>query len=454
MRQLTPLDAQFLSVESDTTAAHVAGVAILDPATAPGGSAEAGGPVTRDRLVALLRERLHLAPPLRMRLADVPLGLDRPYWIDDPLADPDRHVHETVLPAPGDDRQLAAYVARVHARRLDRGRPLWEAHLIRGLSGGRIALYTKVHHCAIDGVSGSELLSSLLDATPEPRRVEVPAPARPDPGPGLFGMLAGALTRTLVQPVETLTSLARTAADLDALPILNVPRTPFNGPITSKRAFSFGSLPMSEVRRVARAFGMSPNDVVMTVCSSALRRWLLARDALPDRPLIAAVPVALRRSGDGLGNRISAMITPMATDVVCPKERLSAVRSAMAAAKRRFALTRGRWLNDVCAMLPMTLSTVATPVVFRLAGLAGAGVNLIVSNVPGPRTPLYLCGARMVSYHPMSVVTDATGGISITCVSYDGRLDFGIVVCPSRVPDVWSMIGYLRESMDELLDLI
>ncbi|WP_055482327.1 WS/DGAT/MGAT family O-acyltransferase [Sphaerimonospora mesophila] len=446
MRQLTALDAQFLSVESATTTAHVAGVAILDPG--------AGEPVTRDRLVTLLRERLHLAPPLRMRLADVPFGLDRPYWIDDVAVDPDRHVHETVLPGPGDDRQLAAYVARVHARRLDRRRPLWEAHLIHGLAGGRVAFYTKVHHCAIDGVTGSEILSALLDPSPEPRVVEPPPPARPDPGPGVFGMLAGAITRSVVQPVETLCSLARAAADLDALPMLALPRTPFNGPITSERAFSFGSLPLSEVRRVARAFGMGPNDVVMTLCSSALRRWLLARHALPDRPLVAAVPVALRKAGDGVGNRISAMITPMATDVACPKERLSAVRSAMATAKRRFALSRRSWLSDVCAALPPPLSTLATPVAFRLAGLTGTGVNLIVSNVPGPRKPLYLCGARMVSYHPLSVVTDATGGISITCVSYDGRLDFGIVVCPSLVPDVWSMIAHLRESMDELLDLL
>ncbi|GIH71052.1 WS/DGAT/MGAT family O-acyltransferase [Sphaerimonospora thailandensis] len=457
MRQLTALDAQFLSLESATTTAHVAGMAVLDPGT---GSA---GPMTRDRLVTLLRERLHLAPPLRMRLADVPFRLDRPYWIDDPAVDLDRHVHETVLAAPGDDRQLAAYVARIHARRLDRRRPLWEAHLIHGLAGGRVALYIKVHHCAIDGVSGSEILSSLLDPSPEPRAVEPPPEVPPevpppDPGPGVFGMLAGAITRSIVQPVETLCSLARAAADLDALPMLAVPRTPFNGPITSERAFSFGSVPMSEVRQVARAFGMGPNDVVMTLCSSALRRWLLAREALPGRPLVAAVPVALRRSAggasDGVGNRISAMITPLATDVACPKERLSAVRTAMATAKRRFARSHRSWLSDVCAVLPSTLSTLATPVAFRLAGLAGAGVNLIVSNVPGPRTPLYLCGARMVSYHPLSVVTDATGGISITCVSYDGRLDFGIVACPSRVPDVWSMIGHLRDSMDELLDLL
>ncbi|MEU8176152.1 wax ester/triacylglycerol synthase family O-acyltransferase [Microbispora hainanensis] len=488
MRQLTALDAQFLSVESATTATHVAGIAILDPSTSPSGA------LTREALLALLRERLHLAPPLRMRLADVPFGLDRPYWLDDPDVDLDAHVHETTLPAPGGERELAAYVASVHARRLDRRRPLWEAHLIHGLEGGRCALYTKVHHCAIDGVSGSEILTALLDPSPQPRLVEAPPPSASQQVPGTLAMLAGALTRSIVQPVETLCSLARAAADLDAIPVvaalpdarrlaqaarviagdarplpatppLVAPRTPFNGPISGEREVALCSVPLAEVRRVSRAFGMGPNDVVMTLCASALRSWLLAHDALPDRPLVAAVPVALRsrrpagageRSRDAawVGNRISAMITPLATDVASPEERLAAVRSALAAAKRRFALSHRTWLDDVCAMVPNAFAALAAPVVFRLAGVAGAGVNLIVSNVPGPRLPLYLCGARMLAYHPLSVVTDATGGISITCASYDERLDFGVVACPARLPDVRSMIGHLREAMDELLALL
>ncbi|WP_203980081.1 WS/DGAT/MGAT family O-acyltransferase [Planotetraspora silvatica] len=478
MRQLTALDAQFLSVESSTTAAHVAGMAILDPSSAPSGT------VTRQCLIGLLRERIHLAPPLRMRLAGLPFGLDRPYWIDDPDFDLDDHVHESALPAPGDDRQLAAHVAEIHARRLDRGRPLWELHLIHGLSGGRVAVYTKVHHCAIDGVSGSEILVSLLDPSPEPRLVEAPPEVTPVAEPGLLPMLAGAFARSITQPVETLRSIVRAAADLDTIPVVAAlpgarlmaeltrriagddrplpelpppaaPRTPFNGPISAERSFSYGSIPMSEVKTVARSFGMSANDVVMTLCSSALRRWLSAHDALPDRPLIAAVPVAVRtaRGGEAIGNQISAMIAPLATHVACPKERLATVRSTMATAKRRFAMSRRTWLTDVCAMFPAAFSALATPALFRLAGMTGTGVNLIVSNVPGPRAPLYMCGARMLSYHPMSVVTDVTGGISVTCMSYDGRLDFGVVACPALVPDVWSIMGHLREAMDELLAL-
>ncbi|MEV0973823.1 WS/DGAT/MGAT family O-acyltransferase [Microtetraspora glauca] len=478
MRQLTALDTQFLSAESQTTASHVAGVAIVDPATAPTGT------ITREGLISLLRERLHLAPPLRMRLADVPFALDRPYWTEAPDLDLRDHVHESTLPAPGDDDQLAEHVARIHARRLDRARPLWEMHLIHGLPDGRVALYTKVHHCAIDGVSGAEILVSLLDLSPEPRLVEtppdVPAERRPDP----VAMLAGAVARSVAHPVAALRSFTRAAADLDAIPLASAlpgarliarttrrllgderprpelpplapPRTPFNGTISGERSFAFGSIPLVEIRRVSRTFGMSVNDVVMTLCASALRRWLVSCDALPDQPLIAAVPVAVRtaRGSETIGNQISAMITPLATHVDCPKERLTMVRAAMLAAKRRFAVSPATWLSDVCAMFPAPFSALVTPTLFRLAGMVGTGVNLIVSNVPGPPFPLFLCGARVLSYYPMSVLTDVTGALSITCITYDGRLDLGVVACPDRVPDVWSLIGHIDEAMEELTTL-
>ncbi|GAT65807.1 acyltransferase [Planomonospora sphaerica] len=499
MRQLTPLDAQFLHAESATTAAHVAGVAVLDPSRTPEGR------ITREALIALLRDRLHLAPALRLRLVSVPFGLDHPYWAEDPSFDVSHHVHETTLPMPGDDAQLAEAVARLHERRLDRRRPLWEMHLIQGLTGGRAALYVKVHHCAIDGVSGAETLAALLDLTPEPRAVEPPAERRPTAAPGIVTMLAGAVTRSATHPLRALRSLGRAAADLDAIPLaatlpgarlvaattrmirgttrdlpalpsLAAPRTPFNGPISARRRFSYGSVPLADVRRVARSSGISVNDVVMALCTSALRSWLEERGALPDRPLIAAVPVSVRtarvrgdrrgqggrseqdgqggRDGQGaVGNQISAMITPMPTDVACPRERLQAVGTAMRTAKRRFAGSPSAWLSELTSMVPAPVTALATPALFRLASMGAPPVNLIVSNVPGPQFPLYLCGARVLGYHPLSVLSDATGGLSITCFSYDGSLDFGIVACPDRVEDVWRLMGHLQEAMDELVEL-
>ncbi|MGJ6967255.1 WS/DGAT/MGAT family O-acyltransferase [Streptosporangium sp. G11] len=479
MRQLTALDAQFLHAESATTAAHVAGLAILDPACSSPGA------VTRERLVGLLRERLHLAPALRLRLATVPFGLDRPYWTEVPDLDVAGHIHEVTLAGPGDDAQLAEKVARLHERHLDRTRPLWEMHLIHGLTGGRVALYAKVHHCAIDGVSGAELLAALLDLTPEPRSVERPESEPRTTAPGLAGMLAGAVARTVLQPARTLYSLGRMATELDTMPLtsalpgarqvaaatrmiagrapepseppmLTAPRTPFNGPIGAERRFSYGSIPLADVKRVARSAGASVNDVVMTLCASALRAWLRERDALPDRPLIAAVPVAVRTASarDVVGNQISVMVTPIPTDLACPRERLRVMAGTMLTAKRRFAGAPAAWLGELSSMLPSAVTTLATSAVFRLASIVLPPINLIVSNVPGPQLPLYLCGARVLAYHPMSVLTDVSGGVNITCFSYDGSLDFGILSCADRVADVWRLMGHLREAMDELLEQV
>ncbi|GAA3429541.1 wax ester/triacylglycerol synthase family O-acyltransferase [Streptosporangium sandarakinum] len=485
MRQLSALDAQFLHAESATTAAHLAGVAILDAARSPGGA------VTRDDVVRLLRERLHLVPALRLRLAEVPFGLDRPYWTEAAGLDVADHVHEVVLPLPGDESQLADEITRIHERRLDRSRPLWEMHLIQGLSGGRAALYTKVHHCAVDGMSGVEILACLLDLTSEIRPVPAPEPpGPPPPAPDPGEMLAVAVARSVSHPARALRSLGRLAADLDAIPLLGAlpaaravaaaarliiggeaelpempplvaPPTPFNGPISARRRFSYGALPLSEVKRVARTFGLSVNDVVMTLCASALRSWLRERDVLPAEPLVAAVPVAVRTAGArggagagaGVGNRLSAMIAPLATDVACPLERLRVTGEAMRRAKRRFAAAPATWLDELSAVLPAPVTAVATPAVFRLASIVLPPINLIVSNVPGPQFPLYLCGARVLGYYPMSVLTDMTGGVNITCFSYDGSLGFGVLACPDRVADVWRLMGHLQEAMDELVEL-
>ncbi|MEV8632762.1 wax ester/triacylglycerol synthase family O-acyltransferase [Streptosporangium sp. NPDC051023] len=523
MRQLTALDAQFLNAESATTTTHVAGVAILDPARSP------GGVVTREALISLLNERLHLAPALSLRLVGVPFGLDHPYWEKVTGLDVADHVHEVTLPLPGDEAQLAQQVARLHERHLDRSRPLWEMHLIQGLTGGRVALYAKVHHCVVDGVTGAETMAALLDLTPEPRAAEPPAPALPavtpavtlpapsspastspsapaggasaspagGGAPGPLAMLAVAAARSVTHPARALRALGRMVAHLDAIPVasalpgarlvaetartiaggpvelpelppLSAPRTPFNGPISAGRRFSYGSIPLADVRHVARTFGISLNDVVMTLCASALRAWLRERDALPGRPLVAAVPVAVRAASTGntgntgstaeternaIGNRLSVMVTPMPTNVAAPLDRLRVMGRTMRAAKRRFAGSPATWLGELSSLLPAPLTSLATPALFRLASITMPPINLIVSNVPGPQLPLYLCGARLLAYHPVSALSDVSGGLNITCFSYDGSLDFGVLACPGRVDDVWRLMGHLQEAMDELTEL-
>jgi diacylglycerol O-acyltransferase len=483
MRQLTSLDAQFLHVESTTTVGHVGGLLVLDPSGAPGGE------LTLSALRAVLEPRLHLAAPLRQRLVEVPLGLGRPYWVDDPEFDLEFHLREVALPMPGDSQQLGEQVARIHARPLDRTRPLWEMYLIHGVEGDRSAIYSKVHHAAIDGVSGAEILATIMDLTEEPRVVE-DIDWTPGPLPGRVELLERGLLSTVTQPWDLLRAVPKTLPHLADLPgatnvpgiraisdlsaaVANVvtggpstssverrelrpPRTPFNGPITAHRRFSFGSLPLAGIKTVKNAFGMTVNDVVMALCTSALRRWLLDHDALPTVPIVVAVPVSIRnadRPGSG-GNQISVMVAEMPTQLGDPAERLTSVTAAMTNAKRHFQAVPATILQDLSTVIPTALSGLAARQLFKLVTAPGLPFNLFVSNVPGPQVPLYVAGARVLGLYPVSAVTDMTGGLNITLFSYDGSIDFGLIACRELVPDVWNLIEYLRDALAELLDLI
>jgi WS/DGAT/MGAT family acyltransferase len=261
--------------------------------------------------------------------------------------------------------------------------------------------------------------------------------------------LVARTARTLNRLVSGETRPSSAPPTLGPMP---VPRTTFNGPISADRVFSYGSLPLGEVKRIAQTFGIGANDVVMALCSSALRTWLQRHDALPDQPLIAAVPVAVRgtKGPDTVGNQISAMVAPLATDIACPKERLHAIGKTMLTAKRRFVIAPATWLHDLSSLVPAPLTAFAAANLARLAGITFPPINLIISNVPGPRTPLYVCGAKVVSCYPISVISDASGGLNITCFSYDDSLSFGIVSCPRRAPHAGQLIDDLRNAMSEL----
>ncbi|GAA4616329.1 wax ester/triacylglycerol synthase family O-acyltransferase [Actinoallomurus liliacearum] len=473
MRQLSALDAQFLNVESRGTVAHIAGLAVLDPSGAPGGR------LTLDDLMELMRRRLPLVRQFRWRLAEVPLGLDHPYWIEDPDFDLEYHVREIALPEPGDDRQLAEQVARLHQRPLDRARPLWEMYLVQGLRGGRIALYAKIHHALIDGVAAAQIVAALLDLEPEPRQVDVADRWRPERPPGAWSLLAGAAARAAVHPLRTTGGLLRAVPFLDTFPLvgrlpgvgvltgalrtaartgevppqadLTAPRTPFNGTVTRHRRVAVGSLPLDEVKKVRHALGVSVNDVVMALCASALRRWLIDHDALPGRPLIAAVPVSTRSlDDDAHGNQVSAMFTPLPTHLADPRDRIAETHATMTTAKRRLVATPDRWLEELTAVVPPAFGGLAARALLRLAPSAVPPINLVISNVAGPQFPLYLCRAEVLAYHPLSVVSDLSGGLNITVFSYNGNLDIGLTACREMVPDVWRLIDHLADALEEL----
>jgi len=482
MQQLSSLDAQFLNVESPTTVGHVGSLVVLDPSTVPGGE------LTLEAVRRIFEPRLHLAPPLRRRLVAVPLGLGRPYWIDDPHFDIEFHLRELALPRPGTRQQLGEQVARIHARPLDRTRPLWEAYVITGMEDGRAAFYSKIHHAAIDGISGAEILETVMDVTPEPRDVE---PADQLAGPVNLPSTAQLVRRGLASaarnPLEIARTLPRSLPYLSALPgatnfpgaelvsetaeavgrllgqrpvpqrrTLHAPKTPLNGSITAHRRFAFGSLPLTDVKLVKNHFAMTVNDVVMALTASALRRWLLDHDALPSTPLVVAVPVSIR-TDDQLGqngNQVSVMTAEVPTHLADPAERMAFMAESMNEAKQHFEAVPASILQDLSAVIPTALSGLAARALFKLATVPGPPFNLFVSNVPGPQLPLYIAGAKVEGVYPVSAVTDMTGGLNITLFSYDGDLDFGLIACREMLPDVWNLIGYLEEAMAEMVALV
>ncbi len=475
MEQLTGLDGAFLAMETRSVFGHVGSVSIVDVGVGRGVEPR----LTLEHLTRVIESRLPLVPLFRRRLITVPFGLDHPYWIEDADFDIALHVRELALPTPGDDRTLTEQVARLHARALERSRPLWEVYLITGLSGGRAAIYSKIHHAAIDGVSGGDILTAVLDVSPQGRELPVVEAFEGERAPDPTWLLARSAVSLAFQPmqaVKVVTDLARSiplltnvigpslaklkagrdSGDLLSQPGLRAPGTPFNAPITSHRTLAFADLPLAEVKKLRGSEGhgdLTVNDVVMALCAGALRRWLQLHDALPDAPLVAAVPVSVRtRDQQGTyGNRMSMMLAALPTNLSDPGSRLGAMHEAMRAAKDQHGAIPASLLADVTQFAMPALANQAWRLSARLRLIERVNpFNLFVSNVPGPRVRLYLAGAEVLAYYPVSALVDGLG-LNITMMSYRGNLHFGLIACPELVPDLDVMAGYLREELDALI---
>jgi diacylglycerol O-acyltransferase len=479
MRQLTSLDAQFLALETPRQSGHVGGLAILDDSERPGGRLDI------DDISALMSERLPLLPPLRWRLAEVPLGLDYPYWIEDPEFDMDFHVRELALPEPGTDAKLAEQVSRIIARPLDRSRPLWELYLIHGLEGGGVGMLTKIHHALIDGLSGAEIMGVLFDLAPEGRELEDMPPVRADREPSDLEMLARGLAGVPRYPIRMVRSLPSALPNLSETAFsglpgadtvsrvadrvqrtirgdggtattrtdLRAPKTSFNGRVSAHRRFAFGQLSLDEVKTIKNEYGCTVNDVVVTICTGAVRRWLIEHGELPADPLVAQIPVSVRTSEQAgtYGNRIMLMSAPLFTNLPDPIVRLRRTHEALSVMKERHKALPAELLKDVNHFIPPAVFARAARATFTLA-VSSPGRptwNLVISNVPGAQMPLYCAGARLDANYPVSVITDGMG-LNITVMSYCGHLDFGIVADRDQSPDLWKMIDWLGDSLEEL----
>jgi diacylglycerol O-acyltransferase / wax synthase len=485
MRQLTSVDAQFLAIEDGKTHGHVTALGIYDPATAPSGR------LGYDAVRRLVADRVHLLEPFHWRLVEVPFGLDHPYWFRDPELDLEFHIRELALPAPGDERVLAEQAARIVARPLDRARPLWELYLIHGLQDGRVAVLTKVHHAAVDGMSGAEILGVLLDTTPGGRdRPAPPLPAVREQQPSQFQMLARGLAGIPGHQLRSLRGAPRALPHLDQVPTLrampgistvaalgrrtagirsrtsdggilsgrrlHAPRTSVNGSIGAHRRVAMTSQPLAEVKLIKDHFGVTVNDVVVAICAGALREWLQERDELPRTPLLAMIPLSVRTEAERqtYGNRVATMLTPIPTDVADAAERVAAAHAAMRVAKDRHKAIPATMLQDASNFIPPALfaraSRVTTMVSARLSNQAP--VNVVISNVPGSPVPLYLGGAQLEAMYPLSAIAHGTG-LNITVMSHAGGLNYGIVVDRDAVDDAWPLAAAIDRAHADLLTL-
>jgi diacylglycerol O-acyltransferase len=473
VQQLSGVDTGFLNLETAVQQGHVGGVVIIDPSTSK-------HDWTFDTLRELVEERIHLLPPFRKRLVSVPFGFDNPYWVEDPHFDLSFHLRHIAVPPPGGATELAELVARIHERPLDRSRPLWEMYMIEGLEGGRISTYTKLHHAAIDGLTGGEILTVLLDAEPHGRDIQSPESEwTGEDIPTPLALFAKSLLRLAFRPVkafevgyevvrslpglkpfESLPALVGLRRDDDEIlsrPTLIAPHSLLNKPMTPHRRWAFGDVPFETVKAIRKAAGTTVNDVVISVSAGAVRKWLLEHDDIPRRSLQALIPISIRtgdEEGDMIGNKVSGMIAPIGTHLEDPVERLEFVHRTMIIAKEMHQATPATLLQDFAQFAPPAIAARAAQVAYR-NGRAGRWTpfNLVISNIPGPDFPLYLAGAELQGHYPVSTITDGAA-LNITMHRYRDNLCFGIVCDRDLVPDVWHLMGLIQQEVEELEGLV
>jgi len=462
MKRLTGLDASFLALETPSSHMHVASLGIYDPSTA-------GGEFCLERLIEVYEGRLHLAPPFRQRLVEVPFGLHHPLWIEDPDFDIRNHVRHTAIPAPGGPDELANLVSRLVALPLDRSRPLWEMWLIEGLEGGNVGLLSKVHHSAIDGASGNELLVALLDLSPEvaehvPEQEwtadHIPSDAE------LLTYAAGSLAR---QPLRVAKALARTtsaalevrrmgqASNASVLPPapFTAPRTSFNAALTPRRSYAYTTLDLPTVKALKHAVGCTVNDVVLGLCGRALHHHLTDRGEEPDGALVAMVPVSVRSADerDAMGNKVSSTLTSLATDIDDPIKQLEVIHEVMVEAKEQQQAIGADTLQEWSEFAAPAVLGRAARLYSRMqwASAHRPLFNVTISNVPGPAFPLYSAGARLLANYPVGPIFDGSG-INMTVMSYLDQLDFGLLACPDVLDDVWGLADDLHVALAEMVE--
>lgn len=468
MIHLSGMDASFLHLETPEMPMHVGSLQIAD---LPEGYA---GDYYED-VKRWMATRMHLASVFQRKLALMPFDLANPVWVDDEDIDLDYHVRHVILPRPGTMEQLEKYVARLHSSLLDRSRPLWEIYVIEGLNTGQVAVYNKMHHAAIDGQAGVAIAKALLSPS------AVPAPIKP-PRPrlrtnqyqlGVAELAGAAVSNAVTQYIKLFKSLPAVGRAIASVlyPVSETdgkrhvslpegfqlgPKTPLNVAITNQRSFAARSLPLAEVKLMAKRSGASLNDVVMAICAGALKRYLADYDCMPAKPLIAGVPVSLREAGNtDANNQVSMMLVNLATNIDDPIERLMAINASANLGKKLQGNVRGAMPTDFPSLgVPWLMSgLVSLYGRSRLANRLPPIANVAISNVPGPQFPLYFAGARLAGFFPVSIPGHGIA-LNMTVQSYNGLLEVGLTACRRALPDVADLADYVVEEHRKLKALI
>lgn len=457
MERLTGLDASFLYFETPEQHMHVLATIVFDPSTMPGGYGF-------EKIKEMVRSRLHLVPPLRRRLVTVPFNLDHPAWVEDTEFDLDYHVRRIGCPAPGTEVELAEIAADIGGRKLDRSRPLWEMWVVEGLANGHVAVVAKMHHSTIDGVSGANMMVSFFDLTADPAPLP-PGEWRAERRPSDLELTGRALLSRVTRPLEAVRIIPKTVRAVTSFAMtrrrrgqagmptpFRAPRTSFNHQITPHRRVAYTQTSLDDVKAVKRAFGTTVNDVVLAVTAGALRRYLDRRGEQFDRSLMAVVPISVHADEKMEGsNKVSAMFCTLATDIDDPVERLRVIGEANKAAKEEH--------NAIGAGMLQNWAKFAAPTTFSLAARLYSSLNLaerhppvhnlVVSNVPGPRIPLFFAGATLVELYPLGPIFNGAG-LNLTVVSYMDSLFWGFIACRETTPDLWNLAGSVHEALAEL----
>ncbi len=463
-RPIDPPSAAFLLAESRNQPMHVGGLQLYEKPK------DAGPDFVRELFEAATSSDEEIMPLFRKHPYRSVKTAGQLFWREDEQFDIEHHVRHNALPSPGRIRELLDLCGRLHSTRLDWERPLWEAHLIEGLADGRVAMYTKIHHGLVDGISAMRLVASTMSSDPDERDMAAPWAARavrtrsksPDPegdAAKTLASLPGDALRTALgvtaeaagMPAALIKTLSKGVRNETSTLSFHTPKTMFNRNITSARRFAAQDWPTERIRAIGKATGTTINDVVLAMCGGAIRTYLIEHDALPDAPLVAMVPIGLKAKESHLpsaegGNAVGAVMARLGTDQADPGDRLKAVHKSMNDGKDALkSLTP----VQILAMSAIGQAPAVLGPALKMQGIIRSPYNLIISNVPGARTTQYWNGAKLVGNYPLSIPINGMA-LNITCTSYDGNMDFGLTGCRRTVPHLQRLLTFLDDEVAAL----